>query len=153
MQSVFNTALLARLRRQSAQISLPPDRVESFEVKVVTDCDTLMRGTGAHRNYDQNIDGADEPDRIPVTVGDPDNDIDPDDLTTTVMRQSDDLSPPEMPPCTWWIRMTLDPPDTPVSVENALLAGDGSHRLGCPICSFTYTHINKVGTELDPQWR
>ena len=149
MQSVLNAALLARLRRQTAETSLTPDRVESFEVKDVTDRDILNRGTGAHRD----IDGIDEPDGIPVTVGDPDNDIDPDDLTTTVMRQSDDLSPPEMPPCTWWIRMTLDPPDTPVSVENALLAGDGSHRLGCPICSFTYTHINKVGTELDPQWR
>jgi hypothetical protein len=119
VESVFNAALLARLRRQTEEPSLAPDRAESFEVKVATDCDTLNRGTGAHRNYDQNTDSADEPDRIPVT--DDPNDIDPYDLTTTVMRQSNDLlSPPKMP-CSWWIRMTLDPPDTPVSVEDARL--------------------------------
>jgi hypothetical protein len=97
MQSVFNAAFLARLRRQTEETSITPDRVESFEVKVATDCDTLNRGRGAHRNYDQNTD-------------------DPDDLTATVMRRSDDLlSLPEMPPCSWWIQMVLGTPDDAVS--------------------------------------
>jgi hypothetical protein len=44
---------------------------------------------------------------------DPDAKIDPDDAATS------DPSPP-LPsmPCSWWIRMTLDPPDTPVSAED-----------------------------------
>jgi hypothetical protein len=61
--------------------------------------------------------GADEPDRIPVTVGDPDNDIDsdanidPDDVAT--------FTPLPPMPCSWWIRMTLDPSDTLVTAEDA----------------------------------
>jgi hypothetical protein len=90
MQSVFNTALLARLRRQTA---------ETFDIGF------------QRQDYDQNTDGADEPDSIPVTVGDPNNDIDPDDVANPDVV----APPPPMPPCAWWVRMVLSPDQTPVT--------------------------------------
>jgi hypothetical protein len=86
----------------------------SMSTKAVLDVasdDTIT--SGAHRDTD----GADEPDSIPVTVGDPNDDIDPDD------RSRADAVPsiPEMPPAAWWIRMTLDPPDSRVSSEDVRL--------------------------------
>ena len=74
---------------------------------------TALRA-GRIRNYGQNTDDADEPDRIPVT-DDPDDIDDPDDRTEVI------ASLPEMPPASWWIHMTLDPPDTAVSPEDVRL--------------------------------
>ena len=62
-----------------------------IKVRLVGTDGTALRA-GRLRNYDQNIDGADEPDRIPVTVGDPDNDIDPDDVANP------DVIAPPLPP-------------------------------------------------------
>jgi hypothetical protein len=88
--------------------------------KVVTDCDTLMRGTGAHRNYDQNIDSAGEPDRIPVT-GDPDDIDDPDDHAESGVTAGYAIAPPPSMPCSWWISMTHGSPNTIVTPEDVRL--------------------------------
>lgn len=76
---------------------------------------TALRA-GRIRNCSQKTDGAGEPDRIPVTVGDPDNDIDPDGRAPTV----NDPPPPSMPP-SWWIRMVLGDSDVPVDPEDIKL--------------------------------
>lgn len=84
--------------------------------KVVTDRD--IPDTGGHRDYGQNTDGPDEPDRKPVTVGDPDNDIDPDDRATLQMQQSNDVDAPPPMPASWWTHVALDADEAPVSPED-----------------------------------
>ena len=112
MRSVFNTALLARLRRQTAESSLTPDRTYPANIQ------SYDQNTGATSAGDRPGEhSVDDLDPLLLPPVDPDANIDPDDAATS------DPSPPlpPMPPCSWWIRMTLDPPDTPVSVEDARL--------------------------------
>ena len=64
------------------------------------------------RYSDQNIDlEVCEPPPPLLIADDPNDSPDPDDA----------CPPPSQPlpamPCSWWIRMTLDPPDTPVSLK------------------------------------
>jgi hypothetical protein len=82
------------------------------------------------RYSDQNIDAQIcETAPPPPIAEDPNDSPDPDDRAALQVQQSNDdvtssdsiTPPPPLPtmPCSWWIRITLDPPDTPVSVEDA----------------------------------
>ena len=148
MQSVFNTALLARLRRQAEK---PPGRSGTFEIQIADDLEYLARHNGAlarsqgsDLSIAQNIQcskpngnqyaGANlDPDDsrsydqntgagiVGNPFDDPDDDIDPDD---GVMRQPNDLAEsvaPPLPPCSWWAALLFNPADALVDPEDARL--------------------------------
>ena len=89
--------------------------------KGVTERDTLNRGGGAHRNYDQNIERPmqyDPETENPVTAGDdPDANIDPDDVIPSGM-----ITPPPpllSMPCSWWSALTFGKDDDAVALADA----------------------------------
>ena len=128
MQSVFNTALLARLRRQTAESSLTARR--SQESDFVDDVSHYGRSDAVAS--DEHEDGQTAPCRrnaagptmtnpwtahIVVPGDDPNNDIDPDDRGNVDF--GDGLSPLPTMPCSWWVRVVLGNPEDVVSVEDA----------------------------------
>jgi hypothetical protein len=70
---------------------------------------------------DRDNDGADEPDRIPATVGDPNDDIDPDDSTESGAAAGYAIAPPPPMPAEWWVHVVLGNPDDLVSSEDVRL--------------------------------